>query len=830
MPGLKTCLARSSRGPHTFRLFALLAAIYASFAVQAQIATTSPGKLVASLNQVCATDVARVWCSSMNSISETGSMTPTEIEGLTGVTALAAGWDHICAITSGGGVSCWGDNRVGQLGDGTQTARSTPTAISGLTGVTALAAGHGHTCAITLSGQAWCWGLLIDKPRNHIATTPMLISGLTGATAVTAGYSFTCVIANGGRVWCWGDNSNGQFGDGTRVSSLQPVETIGISGAKALVAGYSHTCALTSIDGVKCWGNSLEQALDGDGEGKPSLPRVIGGVTGVTGLAAFIDDTCAINYDGGVSCWTVTNRNGVSGTTTPKTISGLSGVTGLAGNAAYVCALVGGSVWCKSNAGEDWKEGQSRPTLVLNVFSGEPALMAGGLQTCAVTGNDAVFCWGDNGTTSKTTPTVVLSLPAVVAVAPGNGYNCGIRSTGVSCWGRNDYGQLGNGSTTPQPTPVQAAISGLGVTQAVAAADRHACAITGSGEIRCWGENTYGQLGDGTTAQRMAPIAVNGLTGTRGVTAGTGHTCAITGSGGVSCWGNNASGQLGDGTTTARTTPTAVTGLAGVVALAAGAGHTCAVTSGGGVACWGDNSYGQLGDGTTTTRTTPTAVTGINGVVALAAGTGHTCALTGYGVVMCWGKNANGQLGDGTTASRLVPTGSIGYVKALTAGNDHTCAITSDGWVKCWGDNSAGQLGDGTKIQRPTPVAVLNIARTGALGYGFTPVIGGTLQAMSLAIDYTIAPADTGIDGNLFLAANVGTTLYLHDGRQWRRHDGGPMPAIRSGKLVSQRVPVETALDTQSMKGVTLYAGYGRNSAEMLKSVRYQLVYTINPE
>src|SRR5207248_840583 len=161
------------------------------------------------------------------------------------------------------------------------------------------------------------------------------------------------------------------------------------------------------------------------------------------------------------------------------------------------------------------------------------------------------------------------------------------------------------------------------------------------------------------------------------ITAGGSHSCALTSAGGVACWGRNVSGELGDGTTTNRLTPAAVVGLSGgVSAIAAGNAHTCALTSRAGVSCWGDNAEGQLGDATTTNRSQPVAVTGLpSGIAAIVAGDVHTCALTSDGNVMCWGNNFAGQLGDGSVSRRSTPVAVSGLsaVIGLAAGSYHTC-------------------------------------------------------------------------------------------------------------------------------------------------------------
>ncbi|MEZ4718686.1 MAG: hypothetical protein R2851_21705 [Caldilineaceae bacterium] len=246
----------------------------------------------------------------------------------------------------------------------------------------------------------------------------------------------------------------------------------------------------------------------------------------------------------------------------------------------------------------------------------------------------------------------------------------------------------------------------------VVTGQNHTCILTSSGDVQCWGRNHGGQLGNGNKTDQMTPVDVVGLASDIvKLTAGDNHTCALTQSGGMKCWGENVGGQIGDGTTTDRTAPVNVTGMtSGVAEIIGGYRHTCAVLTTGAVKCWGTNTYGTLGDGTTTDRTTPQSVSGMNsGAVALAAGGGHTCALMNNGGVKCWGRNNNGQLGDGTKTNRLTPvnvSGLAAWVAAIAAENANTCALTISGGLKCWGRNSDGQVGDGTTTDRTTPVNV----------------------------------------------------------------------------------------------------------------------------
>lgn len=335
-------------------------------------------------------------------------------------------------------------------------------------------------------------------------------------------------------------------------------------------------------------------------------------------------------------------------------------------------------------------------------------LLAGSSATTQAQTIPAFEPWAINGGSAA-------PLRNVVRVSAGSGHSCaGLAGGAMRCWGDNVYGQLGDGSSDERWVAV--AVIGLGSgVQSIATGGSHSCAVA-HGAARCWAYNYFGQVGDGTDTDRDIPTPVIGLaSGTSAISAGMNHSCALTSTGGVKCWGANGFGQLGDGTDTNRLSPVNVSGLgSGVQAISAGGEHSCALTSGGGVRCWGNNDFGQLGDNSSNGRLTPVNVVGLtSGVQSISAGRFHTCAVMTTGAVKCWGNNEDGQLGDGTSTDRYTPVDVANFASGgrfAAAGHSHTCASTTGGAVRCWGNNSWGQLGNGSFTPSLVPVAVSGLA------------------------------------------------------------------------------------------------------------------------
>ena len=398
------------------------------------------------------------------------------------------------------------------------------------------------------------------------------------------------------------------------------------------------------------------------------------------------------------------------------------------------------------------------------------------------------------------------------SVSAGYDHTCAVTSSGgVRCWGANEYGQLGNGTTTPSVTPVN--VTGLSGVAAVSLGVHDSCALTTSGGVKCWGVLT----GDGTGTNSAVPVTPVGLgSDVRSVSVGYAHTCALMTDGTVRCWGGNRQGPLGDGTRTTSLVPQPVPGLAGIVSVSSGGVHTCVLTDAGGVKCWGYDAYGQVGNGTSGPTPdgdvlSPVDVVGLSaGVTAIASGGYHSCALLAGGAAVCWGQNISGELGDGTTTNSSVPVSVAapsGGFASLASGAYHTCAITPQGAAMCWGDNDQGSLGNGGSTDRSVPTDVTGAssgtvslaagrgqtcridasARTSCWGWNLYGQVGNGTTAVAVT-----APAPVAWFSASFTASCSGLACSFVDAsndqdgeivsREWAFGDGGSA----SGTAVSR--------------------------------------------
>ena len=358
-----------------------------------------------------------------------------------------------------------------------------------------------------------------------------------------------------------------------------------LGGVTAIAAGSEHTCALEGDGSVSCWGDDtfgelgVGAAVLRFGSDPQTYAVPVVGLSGATSISAGLGTTCAVLSNGTVMClgaWV--GPQVMSRSAAPRLVAGLSG-------AAEV------SLGTATGFGQD---------------SG-CVLLASGAVDCLVQAIDP-----DSGYTDGLTVTAVSGLgTGVVALSSGSFFSCVALSGGAAkCWGDNTSYRLGNGSMSAGVFSTPQSVVGLTGVTSVAAGEEYACALLSGGTVYCWGNNTYGQLGNTSIALGTPnAVQVNGVTTATAITAGENFACALLSGGIVQCWGDNGAGQLGNGGAANMGIQfPSVTGITNAIAVAAGSVHACALLADHTVRCWGDNAQGQLGDGTTTTRTTPVLV------------------------------------------------------------------------------------------------------------------------------------------------------------------------------------------------------------------------------
>jgi alpha-tubulin suppressor-like RCC1 family protein len=736
------------------------------------------------------------WFNATDTAATTGTPVRTDSEGLTanltGATAVAGNaFDdsgaHFCAVANGG-LFCWGRNGSGELGDGTTTDRwravnPLPETTVTANKVTGVAAGPGFSCAVInggASGSAKCWGDNDDGQLGTVGvsngtdyTAPANVkadasNNLTGIADIAAGGWHTCGLMNDKTVRCWGKNDRGQAGNGvasgTDIAFPTTVKGLGGSGnlsdVRSLTSGHSHNCATVSSSGnLYCWGfNANGQLGDGTTNQATTPIRMIdaGQSSGSTnfmtdvslvsgGISAGTSITCIVKTDGTMAC-TGKNANGGElgdGTQTqrlsPVWVNG-------AGPDLWSAAAIGGGI----------------------VDEGT------GSHSCVVTTANQIKCWGwgglgqvGNNTTGTNSTPVQVTLSATAGASPvasksitsgspiagSNSASCVIFNSatvtgGVQCWGRNNNGELGDGTTSSHSNPLPVLKgAGPGTTYlsgvtaiAMGQSDgtgtgqpTHVCALANGG-VFCWGYNKSGELGNGAalgnTGANSSPVqAIAAGSGILGIAVGNANTCAITAASGsnLKCWGYNAYGQLGDASTTTRNAPTLTT-AGNVAQVSLGTFHQCLVNTSSQVWCVGRNRSGDLGINNQSDQTGYQRVLGVGGsgflpnATTVAAGLDETCAVAG-GEVYCWGADDNGKLGRGTTGSgsnTAVKVIGLAQVSGSTttlsgvatdsysvlgANSQGFCARLASGAVNCWGRDNDGELGSGTLFSNYTTIS-----------------------------------------------------------------------------------------------------------------------------
>ncbi|MCL2173995.1 IPT/TIG domain-containing protein, partial [Candidatus Saccharibacteria bacterium] len=641
------------------------------------------------------------------------------------INRIAVGFGYTLALDTNNILYAWGNNQYGQVGNGiTGTNRNVPTkvsdgAIAGSPFVAGLkiiqiSAGYGQPLVLDENGDLYAWGFnqygQIGNGNNSHANLPIKISdgAISGSplTAglkikqVAAGYFYSFALDANDTLYAWGTNQYGQLGN-SNTSLINSTPLLGPQVSE--IATVSVT-----FDGLPCTNVVVVSNTEITCTTPAHVKSYVDVAVTINGEAAILAG--AYRYYDPHTVTSITPDHGPVGGGTTVTITG----TNFEQTVEWKQISAGGYHTC--------------------------AIASDDQLYCW--GNNNYGQLGDGTNNNSSTPIAVagpLSGIAIKQISVGGNYTCAIRADNdqLYCWGYNGYGQLGDGTSgsgadKSVPTAVTSPLDGVAVSQ-VTTSYSYTCAIRASdGQAFCWGYNNDGQLGDGTTASSPIPVAVAGVlsgVAVKQIAAGGSHTCAIRASDEQAfCWGGNGHGQLGDGTTSDQPTPTAVAGPLGGMAIkqiAAGNQYACAIRASDDQAfCWGMNDLGQLGDGTGGSygdeNDIPTAVVGpLSGVAVeqIAPGEYHTCAIRASdGQAFCWGWNYVGQLGDGTLADSSSPVAVTSplsgvSIKQISAGYyDYTCAIQAvNGQIYCWGDNYRGQLGDGTSgsgSNKSVPTAV----------------------------------------------------------------------------------------------------------------------------
>ena len=521
-------------------------------------------------------------------------------------------------------------------------------------------------------------------------------------------------------------------------------------------SSYSATTVLAPDAGAGTGGTSSVAGASAGGD-KPGGASSVGGTSPNAGASSVVAGT---NSVGGIT--------GVGGTTSSAGAAGSSTVLITGGTSSVGGAFTGGNTGSGGSSttiGGATSTGGTVGTPTSSNSGGTTPI--GGASTggkAATGGSSEITTGGSPGTGGRSATGGTPAKLVASSISAGTAHSCAVLAGGqVRCWGYNFYGQLGNNGTTDSHVPAVVSPSSTGTVisaRSLSLSNSFSCALLTERTVYCWGANDTtqysGQFGNNSTIGSPIPVQGSSLTQVTAISTGSQHSCLLTSLGSVVCSGDNYVGELGNGATVNSLTPTNVTGIASAISIGSGDNHSCAVLADGTAHCWGANDKGQLGNGTTINSTTPVTVSGVSGATSVAAVQGASCALLATGAVQCWGYPLGlSSINESQLNKTAVAVSGITNAVSLTSGPacGHMCALISDGTVRCWGGNGTGQLGIGTLVNRTTPVTVLQQD-------GIAPLTGVT--SVACGGGYTCAIGQAGQaycwGGNSFGELGDGTT------------------------------------------------------------------------
>jgi alpha-tubulin suppressor-like RCC1 family protein len=654
---------------------------------------------------------------------------------------VSAGVQVAFGITTAGALYAWGYNNVGQLGDGTTVAKSSPIQI-GNNSWSTIAAGNQHAAAIDSTGALYTWGTnsfgSIGDNTTVSKSSPVKI-GSSSWVKVAAGSNQAFAIDINGRLYAWGFGNVGQLGDNTAVTKSSPVQ-IGSSSWSVVTTGAGIT-----IDGsLFTWSaNASDTGYLGDGTTiAKSSPVKIGTSSWIAVMSNVGSGSiAAIDTTGALYAWG-NNTGGMLGDGT--TINKSSPVK--IGTSSWSSIGAGGSTtagitttgilftWGLGTSGElgdNTAVSKSSPVFVLaatNPIVSWTSVSAGGSHTAAITTANTLYVWGGNavgqlgdGTTlNKSTAFKIgaTSNPSILSwssISAGGSHTAAITTANTAyIWGLGTSGQLGDTTVVSKSSPVFVSaynpdLNAYSSWTVVTAGSSHTAAITTTGKLYTWGGNANGQIGDGTTINKLSAVQI-GSSSWSAVSAAQSHTAGITSDKVLYTWGGNSIGQLGDGTTVSKSSPITTTpNIPGAwKQVSNGLDFSLGIRNlDSSLWAWGYNGYGQFGNNTTNSIQSPVQI-GLSSWSVVSAGQSHVMAIDMVGRLFAWGGNASGQLGDGTNVVKSSPVliGTSSWSKISVSNGATSVAIDINGRLFTWGLGTSGQLGDGTTVSKSSPVLI----------------------------------------------------------------------------------------------------------------------------
>lgn len=712
-----------ARGEHVFRVHARDPAGNVSvlgttwrWSIRRLVATAAAGG-----SHSCAIDTAgALFCWGDNAYGQLGTGgqggdapgTPRRVETDTDWLTVATGESHSCAAKAGV-VYCWGSNYNLKVGDSSSSNRYSPYGVVNSANMVQLALGAEHSCARRNDGTLWCWGSATAIGDTANRSVPRQIGTRTDWTDMGAGRGHTCAVAADHTLWCWGLNNRGQLGVGTSPSSsLAPVQVAGNDWVTVRAAGW-NSCAIKQNGSLWCWGDNADGQLGVGTTTQVIAPSPVAPTQTFSKLAMGTRHTCALDTAGVMWCWgSNLERQLGDGTiqrrTMPVRVGGNEIFADLVAGGAHSCGVTAaGAMHCfgsneSGQLGVGFDGERASPTQVPQ--NSVATVGVGNSHACAVDAGGAVWCWGDTSWEQPSGDDAPRDLPqgfstGALRVDLGTNHGCYLASDhSLRCWGANGWGALGNGiNADSRAVPVRVgSTTDVDWAQFDSGSDG-VCAVKFNGSLWCWGNNAYGQLGQGGSdyASHNVPVRVGTANDWRQVSVGDRHVCAVKTNGDLWCWGSNSSGQLGIGNTNTSFVPMYVG--AGWAEVSAGMIHTCARKTNNTLFCWGDSLNGKLGryGGQ---QNSPVQVGTDSNWTSIRAGRSHNCGLRGAGELWCFGGGDKRQNGSTTPPFEVTPlrVGSDADWVDVSVGGWLSCGVRSNGSTWCWGGNDRGALGDGT--------------------------------------------------------------------------------------------------------------------------------------